>query len=156
MALRSMSTAELRKELERREKRGGSLLKERDKVAARLAELDSELADLGLASGNGRRRGRKPGPKPGPKAGGARRGRKPGPKPGRGGRRRARNEMPLPDAIAAAMDKGAVVSPTEAAELVLANGFKTTSKNFNMMVSNALAKDSRFKRLSRGQYERVK
>ena len=37
----------------------------------------------------------------------------------------------------------------------MANGFKTTSSRFNMMVSNTLAKDPRFKRVSRGQYERV-
>ncbi len=60
------------------------------------------------------------------------------------------------DAIVAAMEVGAVVSPKEAAELVLTNGFQTTSKNFNMMVSNALAKDKRSKRQGPGQYERIK
>ena len=63
--------------------------------------------------------------------------------------------MSLPEALVQACEVGAVVSPSEAAQLVQANGFKTTSKNFNMMVSNALAKDKRFKRIGRGQYERI-
>ena len=54
------------------------------------------------------------------------------------------------------MDVRAVVSPKEAGALVLSNGYNTTSKTFNMMVSNALATDTRFKRIGRGQYERVK
>ena len=63
--------------------------------------------------------------------------------------------MTLGDALAHSMDIRAQVSPAEASQLVVANGYKTTSKHFNMMVSNTLAKDPRFKRVSRGQYERV-
>ena len=71
------------------------------------------------------------------------------------GRRRARNDISLGDALAGAMEVRAVVSPAEAAELVRSNGYKTNARNFAMMVSNTLAKDKRFKRISRGQYERV-
>jgi hypothetical protein len=54
-----------------------------------------------------------------------------------------------------AVEVRATITPTEAAQLVLANGYRSTSKNFGMMVANALAKDARFRRVSRGIYERV-
>jgi len=141
MALKSLSTSELRRELERREKNASKLQAKRDKLLQELNALDAELASLGGA--RGRSRGRSSTGRAGPRASAT-------------GRRRARNEMSLPDAIAHAMEVRAVVSPQEAAELVKKNGFKTTSKNFNMMVSNALSKDKRFRRVARGQYERIK
>lgn len=132
MALKNMTTADLRRELERRTRNVGKLQRRRDKLVAEIAEIDAELAALGEAGND------------------------PAPAAAAGPRRRARNAVSLPDAISAAMEIGAVVSPKEAADLVQANGYKTTSANFNMMVSNALAKDKRFKRLGRGQYERIK
>lgn len=138
--LSKLSTAELQRELARREKSVSKLYARRDGLMTQLREVEAEISALGgtaaprsVGGGGG--------------GGGARRG---------GGRGRARNEVSLPDAIAQAMEVGAQVSPKEAAGLVLANGYKTTSANFNMMVSNALAKDKRFKRLGRGQYERIK
>jgi len=68
---------------------------------------------------------------------------------------RSRNEITLSDAMAMAVEVRATVTPTEVANLVQANGYRSTSKNFAMMVANALAKDKRFRRLSRGQYERI-
>ena len=140
MALARISTAQLQAELARREKDVSKLEAKREKLMAQLATLDKEIAELG-GSGGGRGRGAAR------RSSGA---------PAGTGRKRARNAMNLPDAIVAAMEVGAVVSPKEAAGLVLANGFQTTSKNFNTMVSNALAKDKRFKRQGRGQYERIK
>lgn len=134
MNLKKITTAELTAEIARREKNRSKLEARRKTLLAELAEIDAELGEAP------RRRGRKPGPKAGS---------------GGGGRRRAKNDISLGDALAQAMEVRAVVSPSEAAEYVKKNGYKTTSKNFNMMVSNALAKDPRFKRLSRGQYERV-
>jgi len=134
MALKSLSTDELQRELARRAKDAGKLENRRTKLLAELAEVEKELSFLGGALGAG----------PAPRAKGSPTGRK-----------RAKNDMSLPDAIAQAMEVRAIVSPKEAADLVRANGFTTTSKNFNMMVSNALAKDKRFKRLGRGQYERI-
>lgn len=139
MALKSVSTAELRRELTRREKGARKLSVRRDKLARQLAALESELADLGLSAG---RPGRRPG-----RPAKARRG---------GGRRRARNGVSLPDAIAKVVKVGATVSPAEVASRVRKSGYKSTSAHFGMMVSNALSKDSRFKRLSRGQYSRTK
>jgi len=140
MVLKSLSTAELLKELDRREKGAGKLEAKRAKLLDELRQLDEQLAQLGVS----------PGQAPRGAGAGAAAARAPN-----GKRTRARNPVNLPDAIAMAMEVGAVVSPAEASELVISNGFKTTSQRFNMMVSNALAKDSRFKRLSRGQYERI-
>jgi hypothetical protein len=150
MALKSASTAALRRELDRRQRVASRIAAQRDRLTRKLSSLEAELADLGGVPQA--RRGRKPGTKPG-----RRPGRKPGRKPtGRSGTRtRPKNELTLTDSIAAAMDKGAVVSPAEAAALVKSNGYKTTSKTFNISVSQALTKDKRFKRVGRGQYEKV-
>jgi hypothetical protein len=135
MALRALSTSELQKELHRREKSARKLESRRAKLIKELTEVEEKISFLGGSTA----------------------------KPTMGrfgdlgrGRRRAKNDMTLPDAICAAMELRAVVTPKEASELVLANGFQTTSNNFNMMVSNALAKDTRFKRIGRGQYERTR
>ena len=155
MAIQSLSTTALRRELSRRERGAKPLIAKRDKFQRRLDAILSQLAELGIEGGGGsaggKRRGRKPGPKPG-----SRRGRKPGrPAAGGGKRRRAKNSMTLPDALSAAIKSGATITPADAAQRVKSRGFKSTSKNFGMMVSNALSKDKRFKRLSRGQYKRV-
>ncbi len=136
MNLKKIDTTELQRELERRSRSATKLLAKRDRLAAELAELDNELRALGQTVPSAR--------------GGAPSTRLPG-----APRTRARNDMPLADAIAAAMEVRAEVTPKEAAELVMSNGYQTTSKNFGMMVSNALAKDKRFKRVSRGLYQRV-
>lgn len=135
MNLKNVDTAELQRELQRRAKNAEKLVTKRNRLTAELAELDAELEALGQTP-------------PPMSASSPRRG-------SGGGRSRAKNDMSLADAIAAAMEVRAEVTPKEAAELVKANGYQTTSKNFGMMVSNALAKDKRFKRISRGLYERV-
>jgi hypothetical protein len=148
MALKSVTTAELRRELARREKGATRLQARRDKLAKKLASLEAELSSLGLSSGGGR-----PGRKPGRRAGAAR---KAGPRRGAGRRKRARNSVSLPETICKVVKVGATVSPAEVAASVRKTGYKSTAAHFGMMVSNALSKDARFKRLSRGQYQRVK
>lgn len=142
MSLANLSISDLQAELARRQNQAAKLASRRDALVAQLAALDQEIAALGGVPSRG---GRGPGKRgPGrPKGSGKR-----GPMP--------KNDVTLPDAIAAAMEVRAVVSPKEAADLVLKNGYKSNAKNFGMLVSNALAKDPRFKRLGRGQYERVK
>jgi len=61
----------------------------------------------------------------------------------------------LADAIAAAVEVRAQITPAEAAELVRSNGYVTNASKFTMTVANALAKDKRFRRLARGVYERI-
>ena len=146
MSIATMSTADLQAELARRQSQAGKLQAKRDKLLADLAALDKELAVFGVTGGPMPTGKRGPGR---PKGSGKRTGKgSRGPMP--------KNDITLPDAIAAAMEVRAVVSPKEAAAMVLANGYKSNAANFGMLVSNALAKDPRFKRLGRGQYERVK
>jgi hypothetical protein len=135
MALKNLSTAELQRELERRRKSGSKLEAKRAKLMAEVAALDAELDAIGITPGATSSRGRGM---------------------GKTGRTRARNAVSLPDAIAGAMDVGADASPSEMSAMVQKNGYKTTAANFNMMVSNAMAKDERFKRMGRGLYKRIK
>ena len=135
MNLKSLDTTALKAELKRRERNAKTLIKKRTKLARQLADVDGELAALGSTGAGGSRvRGTTAAGTP---------------------RKRARNDVSLGDALAQAMEVRAVVSPAEAATLVQENGYKSTSKHFGMMVSNALTKDKRFKRISRGQYERL-
>ena len=132
MALQTLSTEELQAELKRRQKDVTKLQARRDKFAQQIAEIDAELRALGHEP---RRMLTQP--------------------LASSGRRRARNGISLPDAIAKSMESGATASPSEMAKMVRDNGYKTHARNFNMMVSNAMAKDKRFKRVGRRQYERM-
>ena len=151
-SLKNLSVAELRRELERREKGGERLLAAHAKLSKRLAVLDAALADLGV-EGLPKRRGRKPGPKPG---------RRPGRKPGRpaaggdGRSRRVKNAMTLLQAILSGVRSGATVSPAEAAVAAKAAGYRSAGKKFGVQVATTLAKAKQaFKKLGRGQYQRV-
>jgi copper chaperone CopZ len=148
MALKSVSTAELRRELARREKGARKLSVRRAALARKLAALDAELSDLGHVAG--KRRGRPPGRGKGKARG------KAGGKRGGAGRKRARNAVSLPEVIAKVVKVGSTVAPAEIVGKVRKAGYKSTAAHFGMMVSNALSKDPRFKRVSRGQYQRMK
>jgi septal ring factor EnvC (AmiA/AmiB activator) len=64
---------------------------------------------------------------------------------------RARNSMTLPDALHQVLS-GTTMSVTEAADAVRAAGYQSSAANFRTMVNQALLKDKRFKKVSRGQY----
>src|SRR5882672_3907118 len=142
-SLNKLSVADLRRELERREKGGDKLRAAHAKLASRLSEIEAELAELGVDVP-------------------ARRGRKPGRKAGRGpgrpkgskntGAKRAKNAMSLLEAIVSGVRVGSTVSPAEAAEAAKQAGYKSSSPNLGMMVANQLAKAPQFKRVGRGQY----
>jgi len=148
MAIKSLSTAELRRELARRERGADKLIAKHRALSARLAEISSELAELGVDGAP--RRSRRPGRRPGRPAG--RRG--PGRPPKMGRRGRGGNEMSLPAMLAKAVRVGSTVSPQQAAEAVKRAGYKSGSKTFGIMVAMALAKSPVFKRTGRGQYLR--
>jgi hypothetical protein len=142
MALSSMPTADLATDLARREKGAAKLQARRTKLLAELTGPEQELRGLGMLDGKRTRGSGRPkaaGTASAPKATG----------------KRPKNDSNLGDAIALAAEKGAVITPAEATELVLANGYKTTSKSFRVAVSTKLAQDRRFKRVGRGKYERV-
>jgi hypothetical protein len=143
--LRTLPVAALRRELARREKGSAKLLAQHKKLAARLAEIDAELGDLGVAVPA--RRGRKPGRMPG------RRG--PGRPPGSGRGRRAKGGMTLLEALHRAVAAGKTVSPAEAAAAAKRVGYQTSSKTFGIQVATTLAKANGFKKTGRGQYLRT-
>ncbi|HTE04921.1 MAG TPA: hypothetical protein VK824_01910 [Planctomycetota bacterium] len=170
MTLKTISTSDLQAELLRREKSVRELEHRAERLRRELSEIDSELAQLGApaATAPARRRAMS-GSGSGVSFAGSGEG---GSSAGSGGgwaggeeggtqaeprqkRARAKNAVSLADALAQCMEVRAVVTPAEAAEMVLRNGYTSTSKNLGMMVSNALARDTRFKRVSRGQYERI-
>lgn len=118
--LGGLSLAELHAELRRRQKGVSKLERRRDKLMAELADVNSQIADLGGALGT--------------TASG-----------------RARNSATLPDALHKVL-MGVTMSVTDAAEAVKAAGYQSTAANFRTMVNQALLKDKRFKKVSRGQY----
>ncbi len=65
------------------------------------------------------------------------------------------NTLGLGDALAHVLEPNVVVSPAEACERVRAEGYESSSKNLQIMVSNTLSKDFRFKRVGHGRYERI-
>jgi hypothetical protein len=136
--LAGITTDQLRRELERRQRGLTSLVAKRDAVRAEIAELDARILELADDDRRPARRGR---------GGGRRSARLAMPRP--------KNAMSLPDAIAIEVETGQTITPAEAARRVLASGYQTTAKTFTMVVANALSKDKRFKRLGRGKYERV-
>jgi len=147
VSLKKMSVAELRRELERREKGGDRLRAQHAKLAKRLAALDAELAELGVDVP--KRRGRKPGRKPGRRGPGRPKGSK------NKTSKRATNSMSLIEAIVSGVRLGSTVGPTEAAAAAKSAGYKSSSPNLAMMCANALAKSGAFKKTGRGQYQRV-
>jgi hypothetical protein len=144
-SLKKMTVAELRRELERREKGGEKLAAQRDKLAKRLAAVEAELAELGVEVPA--RRGSKPGRMPGRRGPGRPKGSK-----NKSGGKRAKNSMSLLEAIVSGVRVGSTVSPAQAAAAAKAKGYISSSPNLGMMVANQLAKTPMFKRVGRGQY----
>ncbi|HZM00587.1 MAG TPA: hypothetical protein VFD43_10085 [Planctomycetota bacterium] len=136
--LAAVSTELLRRELERRQRGVAALFERRDSLRQEIARLDAAIAELADETPR-RERGRRDG----------------GRKAARLALPRPRNTLSLSDAIAAEVEAGQTVSPTDAARRVLASGYRTTARKFTMVVANALSKDKRFKRLARGKYERI-
>jgi hypothetical protein len=139
MALRSLSIADLRRELARREANSGKLLKQHKQLTARLATIDAELAELGV-DGLPRRRGRPPGRVAG------RRG------PGRPKGSRNKGGLTLLAAIIKGVRAGATISPAEAAVAARRAGYKSSSPHLAMMCANAMGKSSEFRHAGRGAY----
>jgi len=127
---------ELLAEIDRRHARARVLIAERERILTKLAALEAEMGIVASAV-----RWIAPSERPGDA--------------GHAVRQRARNSVSLADALAQAIEVRATISPAEAAQLVLSNGYTSTAKNFGMVVANALAKDQRFARRARGLYERV-
>ena len=143
-SLKKLSVADLRRELERREKGGDRLRAQHAKLAKRLAAIDAELAELGVeVPARATRRG-KPGRMPG----------RPAKADGR--TRRVKNSMTLLQAILKGVPTGKTVSPADAASAAKAAGYRSAGQNFGQQVATCLAGAKKaFKKLGRGQYQRV-
>lgn len=132
--LAHLSMNELRAELARRARAAQSLQRKRAKLVTKLNALDERIRDLGLNAGihtNGVRTGRV------------------GAVPGR---KRARNETNLAEALAKVL-KGKTMGVTEVAEAVQKAGYQTTAANFRTIVNQCLIKNNKmFKKVERGQY----
>ena len=125
-SLETLSVHELQREIKRRERVNhrhlSKLERKRNKLAEALSALDAEIAAMGGSA-----------------------------RASRSGRRRPRNDSNLADALVKLL-KNSTMSVTEAAEQVQKAGYLTTSPNFRTIVNQTLLKDSRFKRVGRGQY----
>jgi hypothetical protein len=144
-SLSRLTVADLRRELERRERGSKRLLSRHAALSSRLSRLESELADLGIevgANGRGGRRAMRRGP-----------GR---PRTRVDGRsKRAKNSMTLLESILKGVPTGKTVSPAEAGAAAKKAGYKSSSKTFGVMVATCLAKAKEFKRTGRGAYLRL-
>lgn len=127
--LANVSTADLRKEVERRQKRLDSLLAKRAEIDKEIDELKALGASVAQPAGKKRRR----------KSAGK-------------SRKRPSNKQSLADALAGVLKGKKSMGVSDAADAVLAAGYKTNSKNFRSIVNQTLIKDDRFKQVSRGQY----
>jgi hypothetical protein len=132
--LTKVPTADLEAEMSRRRKRAAVLLAEAERLRVQIERIDARLAGLRVAATLTDKPAMRSAESP----------RSP----------RAKNDVTLADAIAMAVEARATVTPAEAVTLVLANGYRTASKTFNVAIATALAKSPAFKRVGRGQYQR--
>lgn len=125
-SLRGVTVEDLRKELERRRRSSGKLLKKREKLAAQVEAIDAQLALLDVSTGGVMRVG--------------------------GPRKRPQNTMGLVPFLVKVL-RGKTMGVTEVSVAVQRAGYKTTSPNFRTIVNQALIKNTdKFKKLERGKY----
>ena len=124
--LSSLSVSDLQREINRRSRIVKTLARRRDRIAAKLAALDREIAKHG-GSGGGRVTSRT----------------------------RPQNEHSLVASLVNIL-KGKKMGVAEAAEAVQKAGYKTNAANFRTMVNIALIKNRKmFKKVDRGVYTTV-
>ncbi len=147
--LSRLSVADLRREIGRRQKMVGGLMRKREKLVSQLNAIDAELAEYGNLPGGGAAggRGRGPGRPAGRPAAAGRR----GGGGGGGGGRRPRNDATLVESLKKVLT-GKTMSVTEVAQAVQEAGYKTSSPSFRTIVNQTLINSGEFKRVGRGQY----
>ena len=127
--LSTMSVADLRQEIQRRQKLLPTLIAQRDALSREITELG------GLAAPESRKAAKS----------------EAAPKKTRR-RRRAKNKIGLADALAGLLKGKAKVTIGEAMKGVLSAGYRTTSSNFRQVVNKMLLTDKRFKNVARGVF----
>ncbi|MBL0871062.1 MAG: hypothetical protein IBJ18_10850 [Phycisphaerales bacterium] len=130
-SLANLSVEEIQRELKRRQRGATKLHRKREKLLQKVAELEKQI----LAAGGS--------------LGGSGGGRGPG-----GGRKRAKNDSTLVEALAKVL-KGKTMGVTEVASAVREAGYISNSPSFRTIVNQALINPknkSLFKKVARGQY----
>lgn len=124
-SLAGVSVADLRREIARRQRSVGTLLRKRDRLMEKVRALDAQISELG-----GTVRG----------ADGI-----------VGARQRPKNDSNLVEALVKLLD-GKTMNVTDIAQKVQEAGYQTTSENFRTIVNQTLINSGKFKRVARGQY----
>jgi hypothetical protein len=121
-SLAGLTVADLQRELRQRERGIGGLIRRRERLIAKVRDIDSQIIEHGGS-----------------------------PRGGLALRKRPKNEMNLVQALSKVLD-GKTMSVTEVAEAVQKAGHKTTSPSFRTIVNQTLINSGKFKRVERGQY----
>jgi hypothetical protein len=137
-------------------RRVGDLERRRDELNAELSQVESDIAELRGAFGASRSapaRAHAPARRGRPAGSSAASGAQPSAPRNARGRRRARNQQSLAEALKEILT-GTTMSVTEMADAVQKAGYKTKSAgNFRTIVNQTLIRDpGTFKRVGRGQY----
>ena len=127
--LTKMTIQQLETEIARRKKILSRFQKQRADLVKKLEEIDGRIADL--TGGDVKKSPKK---KPAPKY------------------RRVKNKQSLVEALITVLKDKGKLTVREAAEAVLASGYKTTSKAFNLIVNQTLSKHPKFQKVARGIY----
>jgi hypothetical protein len=139
--LSSLTTAELRAELDRRHLELDELQPQRHQLMEQLAVLDRKIRAVERPDGGRAERATTDTVSNGDLL----------PVPHRW---EAFDTLPLAEAIARLMAIGDVTSPQEITDALLAKGYGTRTKSLRTRVAQVLASESRFQRVARGRYER--
>ena len=135
-----LSLEDLLTQLKKHQARLPKLQRQERKLLKQLASVQAEIAALGgSASALAKVARGKPGR---PAAAAPRRSSK-----------RPKNSMKLADAIASVLSKDKSLSVAQIAAAVKTKGYVSTSKTFDTIIYQTLARDKRVKRAGRGQYQ---
>ncbi len=122
-SLAGLSVGDLQRELRRRERGVGTLVRKRERLLTKIAGLEEKIREHGGSARGG----------------------------GIVGRKRPKNEMNLVDALAKVLESK-TMSVTEVSEAVQRAGYQTTSPSFRTIVNQTLINSGKFKRVERGRY----
>lgn len=132
-SLKDLPMSAIQRELSRRARKVGTVQRRRDRLAAKLAKLDAQIAEMGGPVSRGGRGGRGSGT-------------------GMGARTRMTNSEGLAPMLHKVLS-GATMGVSEAADAVQKAGYTTNAANFRTIVNACLLKHKDlFKKVSRGQY----
>jgi hypothetical protein len=131
-SLLGLSTEELSRELQKRQRALPGLYTKLAKAEAKVKRIMTAIQSLGggvdrAVAASGRRKGSVV------------------------GRKRPKNDMNLVESLAKVL-KGKTMGVTEVTQAVQVAGYKTSAANFRTIVNQALIRSEAFKKVSRGQY----